>query len=612
MRRIFERIERCGYLGQPDAKSRHGLKGWLSTDVITDLIDIQETLGDPDFELIQTVLGAVYATIWDLDFNPADPRSLDRLLDTIETALADAPKLKELFNLRPLAGKKAELEAHIKGSLNAFLDPNQYPVTLEHREGVFLIPIAVSNDARKRVGTRDRINQVKTQFSENMTIWSNTFVTRVVFEGKRAVGVEYVRSPKYYDAAPAPKDGRKRSGPIETVRVRREVILCGGAFNTPQLLMLSGIGPAKHLADQGINAVVSDLPAVGHFLQDRYEVGMISEYPRDFKTLAGALFRKPRAGESDPVLTQWETQHDGLYATNGGVVSVIRKSSPSRTDPDLFIFGLPAAFKGYFPGYANALEAQKDRFTWAILKAHTINKGGYVQLKSTNPFERPEINFQYFDEGTDTGGDDLEAVVQGILFVRRFTAHLGVDARPLVETGYDPPDMNDRHAIAEWVKKEAWGHHACGTCRIGPKDKPDEAALDPHFKVRGVEGLRVVNASVFPSIPGFFIVTPIYMIAEKASESILNDAGWKRPEGATRWLELAGRGLNLTRPSGATQEGFPHLEFSGYAQGQEMVRGDWTPKTVRCRKGRLRWGGFSRLSWRLSWRWSSSLYTGRS
>src|SRR5262249_15636351 len=152
----------------------------------------------------------------------------------------------------------------------------------------------------------------------------------------------------------------------------------------------------------------------------RYEVGMISEYPRDFKTLAGALFRKAMPGETDPVLTQWETKHDGLYATNGAVLAVIRKSSPSRTDPDLFIFGLPAAFRGYYPGYANALETQKDRFTWAILKAHTINKGGYVQLQSNNPFNRPEINFKYFDEGTDTGGDDLEAVVQGILFVQRF------------------------------------------------------------------------------------------------------------------------------------------------------------------------------------------------
>ena len=538
MRRIFERIERCGYIGQPDAKSRHGFKGWLSTDVLTDLLDLKETLGDPDFQLIQSVLGAVHATIWDLDFNPNDPESLDRVLDKIEEALEDAPNLKELFNLKPLAQKKAELEAHIKGSLNTFLDPNQYQVTLDHREGVFLIPLSVSNDERKRVGTRERINAVKERFPENLTIWSNTFVTRIVFEGKRAVGVEYIKSPKYYDAAPAPEGGRKRSDLRETVRVQKEVIICGGSFNTPQLLMLSGIGPAEHLAECEINNVVSDLPAVGGFLQDRYEVGLISDYPHDFKTLEGSLFRKPAAGEKDPVLDEWKEHHDGLYATNGGIVAIIRKSSFSRIDPDLFIFGLPAAFKGYFPGYADTLEAQKNRFTWAILKAHTINKGGYVRLRSKDPYTRPEINFKYFDEGTDQGGDDLEAVVQGVLFVRRFTSHMGVNALPLVERGHGAPDMADRHQIAEWVKKEAWGHHACGTCRIGPKDQPDKAALDAHFKVRGVEGLRVVDASVFPSIPGFFIVTPIYMIAEKASESILTDAGWKRPDAGPDGLNL--------------------------------------------------------------------------
>ena len=314
--------------------------------------------------------------------------------------------------------------------MNKFLDPNQYQVTLDHREGVFLIPLSVSPDERKRVGTRERINQVKERFPENLTIWSNTFVTKIVFEGKRAVGVEYVKSPKYYDAAPVPEGGRKRSDVRETVRIQKEVIICGGSFNTPQLLMLSGIGPAEHLAQHDINNVVSDLPAVGRFLQDRYEVGLISEYPHDFKTLEGSLFRKPAAGEDDVALDEWKANHDGLYATNGGIVSIIRKSSPSRTDPDLFIFGLPAAFRGYFPGYANTLEAHQNRFTWAILKAHTINKGGYVRLRSKDPFAQPEINFKYFDEGTDKGGDDLEAVVQGVLFVRRFTAHLGVNALP--------------------------------------------------------------------------------------------------------------------------------------------------------------------------------------
>jgi choline dehydrogenase len=544
MRRLFERIERCNYLPKPaagDGPARHGFGGWLATDVITDLLDPATLLANPDLELFQVVLGAVHATLWDVDLDLEDPSAFGRLLDRIEGALAEAPKLREIFSLRGLLDDKAALKAHIRGVVNAFFDPNQYQVTLDRREGVFLVPISVSGDLRKRVGARDRILQAKARAPGNLTIWCNTFVTRVVFEGKRAVGIEYVQGPRYYDAAWEPAGGRHRSEKREQVRVRREVIVCGGAFNTPQLLMLSGVGPKDHLAEHGIQgeALVSDLPAVGRFLQDRYEVGLISEVPRNFTTLMNALFRMPRPGEHDPTFDRWKDHHDGLYATNGAVLSIIRKSSPSAAaPPDLFIFGLPASFHGYFPGYDEVLEAQQNRFTWAILKAHTKNQGGSVRLATGNPYDRPKINFAYFDEGTDKGGDDLNAVVEGISFVRRFMTHLGVEARPLVAKDGAPVDLNDRRQVTEWVMREAWGHHACGTCRIGPRDAPDKAALDPNFKVRGVYGLRVVDASVFPEIPGFFIVTPIYMIAEKASESILRDAGWTQPGAGPEDLNL--------------------------------------------------------------------------
>lgn len=91
------------------------------------------------------------------------------------------------------------------------------------------------------------------------------------------------------------------------------------------------------------------------------------------------------------------------------------------------------------------------------------------------------------------------------------------------------PDIENDNQVAQWVRNEAWGHHACGTCRIGPKGDTERAVLDSDFKVQGTERLRMVNASVFPSIPGFFIVTSIYMIAEKASEVILHDAGRPLP-----------------------------------------------------------------------------------
>src|SRR5262249_35239085 len=154
-----QRIERCGYLqppagGQADV-AQHGYGGWLPTDVITDLITPVQLLTGVDAQLIQAVVGAFHATAWDLDFNPFDPGAIDRVLDRAEAILENAPNLKEIFSLGSLKQKKEALDAHIRGLVNSYLDPNRYPLPPERREGVFLIPLSVSRDERKRVGARE-------------------------------------------------------------------------------------------------------------------------------------------------------------------------------------------------------------------------------------------------------------------------------------------------------------------------------------------------------------------------------------------------------------------------------------------------------------------------
>jgi choline dehydrogenase len=515
MRSYFERLERCTYRN-PHAsdvsQSRHGFSGWLGTSTA----DVALALGDP--QLLKVIGKAAAETIFELLLQKVgDP------LAAIEMFLEKNPGLENLFST--VDG----LKATFLDTMARVLDPNDYRVTLEGREGVYTVPLSVYLGVRN--GPRERLRRVKQQFPDNLTIWSDTFVTRIVFEGNRAVGVEYSKGKRLYRAAVAPEGGRPAPGPRQTVRAAREVIVAGGAFNTPQLLMLSGIGPKADLDALGI-AVLLDRPAVGRYLQDRYEVGVISEMTEDFSILQGLRFRLPAGDEQpDPALEQWLQHKSGIYATNGAVVAIVRRSSPDKSDPDLFIFGLPAAFKGYFPQYADALETAHDEFTWAILKGHTRNKGGTVSLASADPFTRPKVLFRYFDEGTDSEGDDLRSVVEGVKFVRAFTKRLGIARRLLVREDVQPkPDIEDDEQIARWVKDEAWGHHACGTCRIGPKGDTVNAVLDTDFKVQGAEALRVVDASVFPSIPGFFIVTPIYMIAEKASEVILRDAGRALPD----------------------------------------------------------------------------------
>ena len=171
----------------------------------------------------------------------------------------------------------------------------------------------------------------------------------------------------------------------------------------------------------------------------------------------------------------------------------------------------------------------RNYLTWAVLKAHTINTGGTVKLRSADPRERPDINFHYFDEGNDERQEDLESVVDGIEFVRETTAHI----QHLIEEEEAPgKDKTSREHLRQFVKDNAWGHHASCTCKIGTRDDP-RAVLDTNLRVYGTQGLRVVDASVFPKIPGFFIVSSVYMVAEKAAEVILKAAEVTLAEGSS-------------------------------------------------------------------------------
>lgn len=144
-----------------------------------------------------------------------------------------------------------------------------------------------------------------------------------------------------------------------------------------------------------------------------------------------------------------------------------------------------------------------------------------MTLKSASPRDTPEINFNNFEDGNDTKGEDLEALLNGVKMARRMAA-LGAEGAAEGELSPGPDCLSDPE-LRQFIKNEAWGHHASCTNKIGPASDP-MAVLDGNFRVHGTMGLRVVDASVFPRIPGLFIVVPVYMIAEKASDVILADA----------------------------------------------------------------------------------------
>ena len=391
-------------------------------------------------------------------------------------------------------------------------DPNARRLGGKAFEGVCYTPLSTSG--HKRAGSRDRLLAVRERFPDRLHIELDALATRVLFdERQRAVGVEYRKGRRLYRAHPAPGDD---PGELREVRARREVVLCGGAFNTPQLLMLSGIGPAGELRRHGIEARV-DLAGVGRNLQDRYEVAVTHPLPRPWTGLEGAKFTR-----DDPVWREWDANpRGGMYISSGATIGVVQRSGPLAGDPDVFAMALPTRFEGYFPGYSKWLHEHPDFLSWAVLKAHTRNRAGTVRLRSADPRDTPEIDFHYFDPADDPQGDDVRAVVDAIRFVRRVMAPLVRSGAVSAEQAPGPEVATDA-ALARYVRDNAWGHHASCSCAIGAPELG--GVVDSRLRVHGTRGLRVVDASVFPRIPGFFLASAVYMIAEKAADGVLADA----------------------------------------------------------------------------------------
>jgi choline dehydrogenase len=382
-------------------------------------------------------------------------------------------------------------------------DPNDQRLQGRLEEGLTAVPLSTARGRRR--GARERVLAVRKTHA--LSVEFDALAARVLFDAdNRAVGVEYLKGRNLYRASPEPSGDK---GELRQVFARREVILAAGAFNTPQILMLSGVGPADELAAHGVDVRVA-LDGVGRNLQDRYEIGVIHKTERPWTCLEGAKF-----AVDDPVYRAW-LGGKGMYLSNGAAVAFSLRSSVAGPDPDLFVMALLTRFSGYFPGYSDDIRKSRGDLTFAVLKAHTKNRGGRVTLASRDPRDPPRVDFRSFEEGTDASGDDLTAVVDGVRRVRRMAA-----AMQGVLLAEDAPgaEQASEDALKTYVRQHSWGHHASCTCAIGPRDQ--SGVLTSDFRVHGTEGLRVVDASVFPRIPGFFIVCAIYMIAEKAADEIL-------------------------------------------------------------------------------------------
>ena len=321
----------------------------------------------------------------------------------------------------------------------------------------------------------------------NLDVVTGALATRVLMQGTRATGVEYIK------------------GIRETVRVNadREVILAGGAFNTPPLLMLSGIGPADHLRATGIKPVV-DLP-VGKNLQDHLAVIIF------FERLNESVFRHDMRFDRMAV----SMLRAYFFGTGPGTVvpgglHAFVKTRPELAVPDIeFMFrGAPADTHLWFPGIR---PAYVDGYGIRPTLLHPDSRGE-ILLRSSDPREAPRIAYNFF-----SAPNDLPRLREGFKRAREVAYQAPMDAYRGRETSPGDAVKTDAEIDAFIRRTAITAHHPCGTCAMGTT--PD-TVTDPELRVRGVEHLRVVDASVMPDLVSAHINACVLMIAEKASDII--------------------------------------------------------------------------------------------
>lgn len=320
----------------------------------------------------------------------------------------------------------------------------------------------------------------------NLTVTTRAHATRILLDGNHAIGAEYRKGRAMHRVAAA------------------EVIACGGAINTPQLLMLSGLGPPSHLEGLGID-VVADLPGVGRNLQDHLEVYIqyASRLPVSLQPHL-AWWRKPWIG------LQWLFRR-GPGTSNHFEAGGFVRSNDDVTYPNLMLHFLPIAIR-----YDGSVPAGGHGYQVHVGPMYSGARGSLF-LKSADPLDKPRLQFNYLSTPTDR-----REWVAAVRFVRHILNQPAFDEFNGGELSPGPEVSTDEEIFA-WVARDAeTALHPCGTAKMGTGV---HSVVDPDsLRVHGIEGLRVVDASVMPTITNGNIYAPVMMIAERAADMILGNS----------------------------------------------------------------------------------------
>ena len=392
----------------------------------------------------------------------------------------------------PLTVKDIATEAHplSKKFLQAS-EENGFPINQDYNsgemEGATLYQITTKNGLR---ASASRAYIAPAKGRRNLTLTLKAHVEQLCFDGRRVIGVIY-----------------RRNGKLQTAYARFEVILCGGALNSPKLLLLSGIGPGKLLTSLGI-PVVQNLSQVGRNLQDHLgiDVHYRSKIPTLNQELGTALGKMK-------VALQYLLNRSGPLSLSLNQAGGFVRMRKTATSPDIQIYFSPVSYTRA-PAGTRPLMAP-DRFPGFLLGFNPCKPTsmGHLEIKSMNPLEAPLLFSNYLSTN-----HDKRIMLDGIKLMRKIADSPAL--ANVIDAEISPgPTVTSEEDLDDFIRNGAWSvFHQSGTCRMG--QDPADSVVDPRLRVHGIDGLRVVDASIFPAIPTGNTNAVAIMVGEKAADLI--------------------------------------------------------------------------------------------
>lgn len=330
------------------------------------------------------------------------------------------------------------------------------------------------------------LNPVKSR--QNLKIITGAQVDRILFEGRRAIGVRYLRD---------------RGGAATEIRARREVIVSSGTANTAKLLQISGIGPRAVLNELGV-PLVHELP-VGENLQDHYMVRIANRVKPGIETINDCQ-RGPKLWRE---IARYFMGKPSILAISPSVAGAFWKSDPSLDLPDIQLVFAPASYRKSETGVLDDFPGMTAGFY-----QERPESAGWVRARSTDPFEDPAIQPMYL-----SAARDQQVVVGGLKLIRRIFA--ASPLAPFVQEEAAPgPSVTTDEGLLDFARTDgSTAYHLIGSCRMGPASRPD-SVVDDELRVIGIQGLRIVDASIMPTMPSGNTGAPTFMLAEKGADLI--------------------------------------------------------------------------------------------